>query len=143
VALVFGIVHARWSGQLYFIDMVLFLRMAALSAHNHSKYTHSLPTTKNKVLPLQQFISREPIGLRGSKTSRNHTSRLRIPSEPSGMGKDNTMQANTVHVPTTNRLPSRTTGKQTTYHCDRDAPKRRGETSLERITREHSSQKRR
>lgn len=37
--------------------------------HNHSKYTHSLPASRNKKLQLEDFISRQPIVLRGSEDS--------------------------------------------------------------------------
>ncbi|KAJ7208422.1 hypothetical protein B0H12DRAFT_1243015 [Mycena haematopus] len=40
--------------------------------HIHSKYTHSLPTPKNKKTPqLQVFISKQPVVLQGSKTNIN------------------------------------------------------------------------
>ncbi|KAJ7725764.1 hypothetical protein B0H16DRAFT_1781555 [Mycena metata] len=37
--------------------------------HNHPKYTHSLPASKNKKLELQVFIYRQPIVFRGSSPS--------------------------------------------------------------------------
>ncbi|KAJ7886455.1 hypothetical protein B0H14DRAFT_2563386 [Mycena olivaceomarginata] len=70
---------------------VVFYRDGAVfensGTHNHSKYTHSLPPSKNKkTLQLQEFISRQPIVLRGSKSNINDT------SEPSDMGEDDNAQ---------------------------------------------------
>jgi hypothetical protein len=45
--------------------------------HSHSKYTHFLPVSK-KTLLLQEFISRQPVVLRGSQTTMNSVSRSDI-----------------------------------------------------------------
>ncbi|KAJ7256648.1 hypothetical protein C8J57DRAFT_1517284 [Mycena rebaudengoi] len=45
--------------------------------HSHSKYTHLLPVSK-KTLLLQEFISRQPVVLRGSQTTMNSVSRSDI-----------------------------------------------------------------
>ncbi|KAJ7239614.1 hypothetical protein B0H12DRAFT_1237565 [Mycena haematopus] len=55
---------------------IVFYRDGAVfensGTHIHSKYTHSLPTPKNKKAPqLQDFISKQPVVLRGSKTNTN------------------------------------------------------------------------
>ncbi|KAJ7230883.1 hypothetical protein C8J57DRAFT_1730462 [Mycena rebaudengoi] len=67
---------------------VVFYRDGAIfensGAHNHSKYTHSLPVSKKRTLQLQEFISRQPIVLRGSQTNVNHMSQ----SDNSQIGED-------------------------------------------------------
>ncbi|KAJ7451502.1 hypothetical protein B0H11DRAFT_2075843 [Mycena galericulata] len=54
---------------------VVFYRNGAIfensGAHTHSKYTHLLPTAKNKTLQLQEFIAKQPIVLRGSQGNIN------------------------------------------------------------------------
>ncbi|KAJ7439535.1 hypothetical protein B0H11DRAFT_1912901 [Mycena galericulata] len=55
---------------------VVFYRNGAIfensGAHTHSKYTHFLPTLKNKkMLQLQEFIAKQPIVLRGSQRNIN------------------------------------------------------------------------
>ncbi|KAJ7131339.1 hypothetical protein C8R44DRAFT_978221 [Mycena epipterygia] len=68
---------------------VVFYRDGAVfensGPHNHSKYTHSLPTSKNKkTLQLQEFISKQPIVFRGSEASANRMSE----SDGSRIGED-------------------------------------------------------
>ncbi|KAJ7254736.1 hypothetical protein C8J57DRAFT_1473415 [Mycena rebaudengoi] len=68
---------------------VVFYRDGAIfensGPHDHSKYTHSLSISKTKkTLQLQEFISRQPIALRGSQTNLNRIS----PSDNSQIGED-------------------------------------------------------
>jgi hypothetical protein len=78
---------------------VVFYRDGAIfensGPHDHSKYTHSLPISKTKkTLQLQEFISRQPIALRGSQTNLNRIS----PSDNSQIGEDEHNIQGNIHI---------------------------------------------
>ncbi|KAJ7246038.1 hypothetical protein C8J57DRAFT_1361357 [Mycena rebaudengoi] len=78
---------------------VVFYRDGAIfensGPHNHSKYTHSLPVSKTKkALQLQEFISRQPIALRGSQTNVNRISL----SDHSQIGEDEPDIQGNIHI---------------------------------------------